>query len=108
MRSFIPRSCAYLFLLSCVVGASAAVRHEPNRVEDVLAGSSRGTVDDGAVSGSTSDEAQPGSPTVFNGIEVPPMKELAGEGFDTEIKDGYWYANAVYPSSLLFCLATGI
>jgi protein disulfide-isomerase len=28
--------------------------------------------------------------TVFNGVEVPPMKELSGDQFDTEIKDGYW------------------
>lgn len=32
--------------------------------------------------------------TRFNGIEVPPMKELSGENFDKEIKDGYWYRKA--------------
>lgn len=30
-------------------------------------------------------------PTVFNGIEVPPMKELNGTDFERDIKDGYWY-----------------
>lgn len=29
--------------------------------------------------------------TVFNGIEVPPMKELNGTDFERDIKDGYWY-----------------
>ena len=29
--------------------------------------------------------------TLFNGVEVPPMKELNGEQFNMEIKDGYWY-----------------
>lgn len=29
--------------------------------------------------------------TVFNGAIVPPMKELNGEQFDKEIKDGYWF-----------------
>ena len=28
--------------------------------------------------------------TVFNGETVPPMKELRGDQFKTEIKDGYW------------------
>ena len=28
--------------------------------------------------------------TTFNGVEVPPMKDINGEGFDKEIKDGYW------------------
>ncbi len=29
--------------------------------------------------------------TVFNGVEVPPMKELNGTTYDEDIKDGYWY-----------------
>ena len=29
-------------------------------------------------------------PTVFNGIEVPPMKELTPDTFDSTLKDGYW------------------
>jgi len=28
--------------------------------------------------------------TVFNGIKVPPMKEIKGEEFADTIKDGYW------------------
>jgi hypothetical protein len=28
--------------------------------------------------------------TRFNDIEVPPMTELTGEGFDTSVKQGYW------------------
>ncbi len=34
------------------------------------------------------DDATPSS-TVFNGVEVPPMKELSGDEFDQEIKEGY-------------------
>lgn len=28
--------------------------------------------------------------TTFNGIKVPPMKEIEGEEFAETIKDGYW------------------
>lgn len=35
--------------------------------------------------------------TTFNGIEVPPMKELNGEQFQQEVKDGYWYDDIIEP-----------
>ena len=28
--------------------------------------------------------------TVFNGVTVPPMKDISGDKFNGEIKDGYW------------------
>jgi protein disulfide-isomerase len=28
--------------------------------------------------------------TVFNGVKVPPLKDLPGVGFEESIKDGYW------------------
>jgi protein disulfide-isomerase len=30
-------------------------------------------------------------PTIFNGVEVPPLPEIDGEKFDTTVKDGYWF-----------------
>lgn len=66
-----------------------------NTIEDVLAESTTGLADDGTDGASTDSEALSGMPTIFNGIEVPPMKELPGEAFDTEIKDGHWYVIAV-------------
>lgn len=30
-------------------------------------------------------------PTVFNGIQVPPIIDLEGEKFDFTVKDGYWF-----------------
>jgi protein disulfide-isomerase len=30
------------------------------------------------------------SPTLFGGIEVPPLKQLTPDNFDETIKDGYW------------------
>lgn len=28
--------------------------------------------------------------TIFNGIKVPPMKDIQGDEFQKTIKDGYW------------------
>ena len=30
------------------------------------------------------------TPTIFNGIEVPPLTELTPENFEEVTKDGYW------------------
>ncbi len=30
-------------------------------------------------------------PTTFNGMEVPPMRDLAGDTLNEEISKGYWY-----------------
>jgi protein disulfide-isomerase len=30
-------------------------------------------------------------PTVFNGVEVPPMPQIEGENFNGTIKDGWWF-----------------
>lgn len=30
-------------------------------------------------------------PTIFNGVEVPPIPEIEGEKFNSTIKDGYWF-----------------
>ncbi len=94
MRSFILRSCAYLVLSSCVVGVHSGASYQLHTVNDVLTKRDGDFVDDGGDAGSTSSEALSGEPTIFNGIEVPPMKELSGDGFDTETKDGYWCVTA--------------
>lgn len=36
--------------------------------------------------------------TVFNGIEVPPMKELTPDNFESVTKDGYWFVKHYSPS----------
>jgi protein disulfide-isomerase len=30
-------------------------------------------------------------PTIFNGVEVPPIPEIDGEKFNISVKDGYWF-----------------
>lgn len=45
------------------------------------------------------------SPTVFNGIEVPPMKQLTESNFDETIKEGYWYVLGLFCVISIFVIA---
>lgn len=54
-------------------------------------------MDSGAAAGATNSEALSASSTVFNGIKVPPMKELDGKDFEKETKDGYWFVKHYSP-----------
>ena len=54
-------------------------------------------VEDGPKAGATNSEAVSGTATKFNDIEVPPMKELTGEGFDEDIQNGYWFVKHYSP-----------
>ncbi|OJD15562.1 hypothetical protein AJ78_04185 [Emergomyces pasteurianus Ep9510] len=36
-------------------------------------------------------------PTIFNGVEVPPMKQLDASNFDETIKEGYWFVKHFSP-----------
>lgn len=91
MRSFISAALISLVLLSPPCTAAEDAQHQLNSVEDVLSEPNGGLVDSGAAVGATTGEALSASSTVFNGVAVPPMKELNGKDFDKETKDGYWY-----------------
>lgn len=54
-------------------------------------------VEDGPKAGATNSEAVSGTATKFNDIEVPPMRELAGERFDEDTKNGYWFVKHYSP-----------
>lgn len=54
-------------------------------------------VEDGPKAGATNSEAVSGTATKFNDIEVPPMKELTGEDFDEDTKNGYWFVKHYSP-----------
>lgn len=96
MRSLISQAITFLVAASTTARGAKDTQHKMNTLEDVLSEPSDGLVKTGAAAGSINSEALSGSPTIFNGIEVPPMKELTGEGFDKETKDGYWYFGLFY------------
>ncbi len=56
--------------------------------------------DSASIQTATPDEPTPPEApksTIFNGVEVPPLKELSGEEFDKETKDGYWFVKHYSP-----------
>ncbi|OJJ32108.1 hypothetical protein ASPWEDRAFT_139612 [Aspergillus wentii DTO 134E9] len=49
--------------------------------------------------GGSSEKVDPSTlPSTFNGIEVPPLKELTPENFEETVKDGYWFVKHYSPS----------
>lgn len=100
MRSIIHTALLTFVLLSSILAApDADSKLQPQPVEDILGIQTAAPepVDAGAAAGATNSEAISEAPTTFNGIEVPPMKELDGEKFDEDVKDGYWY---IWPPTL--------
>lgn len=91
MRSFISTLLISLVLLSPPISAAQDAQNKlspakgPKPEPDGLMLEELGTAE------VANSEAPLPPPTVFNGIEVPPMKELNGTDFEREIKDGYWY-----------------
>lgn len=45
----------------------------------------------------TNGDDEANQPTTFNGQKVPPMKEIKGDVFDQEVKDGYWFVKFYSP-----------
>lgn len=100
MRSIIQTALLTIALLSSTLAApDADSKLQPQPVEDILGIQTAAPepVDAGAAAGATNSEAISAAPTTFNGIEVPPMKELDWEKFDEDVKDGYWY---IWPTTV--------
>jgi len=86
---------------SIAQGAAIDSQHQLNTVENVLAEPKASTdttklVEDGRKAGATNSEAVSANTTVFNGMDVPPMKELDGD-MEEEIKNGYWFIKHYSP-----------
>lgn len=98
MRSFISLILTSSALLSSSLSAAVEAQHQLNTVEDALAEPVvQAPVEDGPQAGATNSEAVSSNNTIFNGVEVPPMRELTGEGLEQEIKDGYWFIKHYSP-----------
>ena len=91
MRFLVSRALLVLALLSPAYTRDS--QHHLDTVEDVLSENKGGPKDAGAAAGATNSEAVSDESTTFNRVTVPPMKELSGDEFDQEVKDGYWYAS---------------
>ena len=79
-----------LLSFALISATGAEEQHKLNTVEDALAEGADSGVDAGAAAGATNSEALSDTATTFNGIKVPPMKELTGTNFEAEIEHGYW------------------
>ena len=93
MRFSLARALLSLSLLAPIFALPES-KLEKSTVEDVLSESKGGPADAGAKAGATNSEAVSDSNTVFNGEEVPPMKELNGDDFDKDTSKGYWYGTS--------------
>lgn len=90
MRFLLAQALLSLSLLAPTFAAPDS-KLEKSTVEDVLSETKGGPADAGAKAGATNSEAVSDTNTIFNGQEVPPMKELNGDDFDKDISKGYWY-----------------
>ncbi|KAI4122277.1 MAG: hypothetical protein LQ347_006559, partial [Umbilicaria vellea] len=99
MRSIIQTALFIFVLLSTLAAPYADSKLQPQPVEDILGIQTAAPepVDAGAAAGATNSEAISEAPTTFNAIEVPPMKELDGDKFDEDVKDGYWFVKHYSP-----------
>ncbi|KAL8691423.1 MAG: hypothetical protein Q9224_004181 [Gallowayella concinna] len=98
MRLMIVRSLLSLILFTSTIASPPGdKKHQLNTVEDVLSEAKGGPIDAGAKAGATNSEAVSDTNTVFNGQEVPPMKELNGDDFNKDTSKGYWFVKHYSP-----------
>ena len=93
MRGLFPR-LIFAFALTSRSLISAAEIPQPANVEEDVLGIQKpqpAPLNAGAAAGATNSEDLSDASTTFNGISVPPMRELKGDSFNEETKDGYWY-----------------
>ena len=79
-----------LLSLTVVSSSWAEEQHKLSTVKDALAEGAKTKSNAGSAAGATNSEAISDTATTFNGVKVPPMKELTGSNFEEETKHGYW------------------
>lgn len=88
MRFIFSSALAALALLSPALTQDS--QHKLSTVDDVLSETKGGPKDAGTAAEATNSGAISDESTTFNKLKVPPMKELNGDDFDKDTKDGYW------------------
>ena len=91
MRSFISTFLISIVLLSPPFSAAQDAQNKLSPAKDTKSEQNGVMLEELGTTEVANSEAPLPPPTVFNGIEVPPMKELNGTDFERDIKDGYWY-----------------
>jgi protein disulfide-isomerase len=76
----LPISILYALFASVVIAESSEQTLGSTDVPGEITAESQ---DEGATDGP--------EPTVFNGIQVPPLPDIEGEKFNGTVKDGYWF-----------------
>lgn len=100
MRSLIPGLLLLLFSPAFTFAAappSPEAEAKIARLEDEFMKSGPAPSPSEAKAASDPDEEEEEDLTVFNGIEVPPMKELEGHKWDEQTKEGYWFVKHYSP-----------
>lgn len=87
MRFLLPAGLLCSLLVS--VRASPEVAKDPAAVGEAISIQTAPAV--------ASTTAEDDGSTTFNGMRVPPLKELNGETFDEDTKDGYWFVKHYSP-----------
>ena len=80
MRSLITSLLPLLFTVASAIAAPPPREAELANVEDDVLGHRS----------ATTEEVAPDEYTTFNDIKVPPLKEMNGDNFQEEAKEGYW------------------
>ena len=90
MRAFIIGLLALRLLPISTLADSPSHESEAKiaRIEDELPETGAAPLPENAGDGST----------IFNGINVPPMKELEGHKWEEQTKDGYWFVKHYSPT----------
>lgn len=58
----------------------------------VIAQSSQPKTAKNEVAGDNAEDAEKGpEPSIFNGIEVPPLLDIDGEKFNATVEEGWWF-----------------
>ena len=104
MRTSIFRLLLATAFLSSTFAKPAAIdtQHQLNSIDDALTEpkdhkDSTKPIEAGDKEEAKSGEAASDGTITFNGIEVPPMKELTSDGIEGDIKNGYWFIKHYSP-----------
>jgi protein disulfide-isomerase len=97
MRPLLPR-LLLAFAVAIPARSLPEVAYQADLEEDVLRTPKSSPITSTATAGDLQlNWSYEAGTTFFNDRPVPPMKDLTGDGFETEIKDGYWFVKHYSP-----------